>query len=112
MRGLGLRIGLVSLSPSLIGMTLLESKIVGHAKNPATQVAPRLSQAQVAKQREKDLLNDFFSIVASDPKGRNITQQPAAISVKECNDFELQIGGVLGKTRSRHRRQRLYVSRV
>jgi hypothetical protein len=111
-RGFRVSFRLGSFPQSLIGMTLLESQIVGHAKDPATEVAPRLSQAKVAKEREKDLLDDFFPIVTGDSKGGNVTQEPASISVKESHDFQFKIGGALRTLRSGHRRQRPNMRRI
>jgi hypothetical protein len=55
---------------ALAGLTLLESKVVGDAKEPATKIVPRAAELEVPEQREKHILNDLLPVVHRQADGK------------------------------------------
>ena len=68
-------------------MAVLQREIVGHAKDPSAQVSPGPPHLKMAKESQKNLLNDLFTVMSRSAKRKHVTQQPVTKFIKKADDL-------------------------
>lgn len=75
------------------GEPVLQSKIMRHAKKPATEILAGAAELQMAMQRKKYFLDDLFAVVQREAERKSVAQQAAAKFIEQADDFRFHRGG-------------------
>lgn len=79
-------------------MALLQSKIMRYSKYPADKIAAGLGCFHMPKQRQKDLLNNLFSVMCGQAECHDVNEQPMTMLIEECHYIALQLRDLFWRT--------------
>jgi hypothetical protein len=86
-------IGSDGIARNLVGVAMLQSKIVRDAKNPTPQIAPRFPQPQMLEQRQENFLCDFLGVMSGYAEGERVTKNWVTKLIEESHNLNLDIRG-------------------
>jgi hypothetical protein len=77
-----------------------------YSKDPTAKIVARLARDQMTKERQKDFLSHFFSIISSETKGSDKCQQPISVLIEERYNLAFKLRPTLLALSANQLRQR------